>query len=58
MKRILLLVLLLGTAASLFFLLNPSEPKVQEEVPLKPWDMRKEIQKASDTERNPWKRDS
>lgn len=57
MKRIVLLVLLLGTAASLFFLLNPSEPEVQEELPVESWDIRKEIQKASDTERNPWKRD-
>ncbi|MHB0775391.1 hypothetical protein [Halomonas sp. WWR20] len=56
MKRLIVLGLLLAAAAGLYlFFLPSSEPESADD--LKRWNMQDEIQKASDNERNPWKRD-
>lgn len=57
MGRVALLGVLLVGAAVLFIALKPSAGVEQEKDTLTGWDMRQEIQKASDTERNPWKRE-
>ncbi|MCG7602098.1 hypothetical protein MHM84_20360 [Halomonas sp. McH1-25] len=53
-RTILLGLLLIGTVM-LFMTINASPTQAQEE-PLADWDMHREIQNASDTERNPWRR--
>lgn len=55
MGRVLLLVFLLVGTTSGFVLMHSSEPEAQEKQPT--WDMRKDIQNASDDERNPWRRE-
>lgn len=56
MGRVALLGVLLVGAALMFIGLNASTTEVQQTDPLAGWDMQQEIQKASETERNPWKR--
>ncbi|MCG7598356.1 hypothetical protein MHM84_00985 [Halomonas sp. McH1-25] len=56
MRQVALLIILLVGAAALFVILTPQDDDVQVDS-LPDWDMRQEIQQASDTERNPWKRE-
>ncbi|MCG7598905.1 hypothetical protein MHM84_03840 [Halomonas sp. McH1-25] len=56
MVRIVLLGALCTGALVLFMGLNSSPPKGQAD-PMADWDMRQEMQKASDIEHNRWKRE-